>query len=104
MCMLCYELAPEEHWADGGPFDQPSEEARSGRHRRTRLISAVLAPFGLTVTDAGAGPHRMLADRKGRAEIAAGLPSLWQAADQLSSRPIDVLDPALLQSLEQRGA
>lgn len=101
MCVLCYELVPEDHWADGGPAGESSPAARPARHRRTRLIAEVLRPYGLTVSDTGTGPYRVVADRKGRAEVAAGLPALWQAADRLSGRPIDVLDPALLGALTE---
>jgi hypothetical protein len=99
MCVLCYELAPEEHWADASPDGATSATARAARHRRTRLLATVLAPYGLTVSDPGTGPHRVVADRKGAAEVVAGLPATWQAADRLSPRPVDVLDPVLLDAL-----
>jgi hypothetical protein len=100
VCVLCYELAPEEHWSDGAGGGE-QVEARRARHRRTRLLAAVLAPYGLTVSDPGTGPHRLVADRKGAAEVAAGLPAVWRAADRLSPRPVDVLDPAVLDALSR---
>jgi hypothetical protein len=99
LCLLCYELAPEDHWADAAPGAEVSGAPRSARHRRRHLLAAVLAPYGLTVSDPGTGPHWVIGDRKGAGEIAAGLPAIWQAADRLSSRPIDVLDPTLLDAL-----
>ena len=96
MCVLCYELAPEAHWSDGASGDDPN---RSARHRRTKLIAAVLAPYGLTVSDPGTGPHRVIGDRKGAGDVAAGLPATWRVADRLSPRPVDVLDPVLLDAL-----
>jgi hypothetical protein len=99
MCVLCYELAPEDHWSDGVPTGGVVEPPARSRHRRTRILSAVLAPYGLTVSDPGTGRHCTIADRKGSAEVAAGLPAVWQAAGRLSPRPIDVLDPALLAAL-----
>lgn len=104
MCVLCYELAPEDHWSDGRPDDAAGTAARMARHRRTHLVAAVLAPYGLTVSDPGTGPHRLIADRKGGGEIAAALPAIWQAADRLSPRPVDVLDPALLDALSRDPA
>jgi hypothetical protein len=98
VCVLCYELAPEDHWSDGAGGAEAGE-VRRARHRRTRLLAAVLAPYGLTVSDPGTGPHRLVADRKGAAEVAAGLPAVWRAADRLSPRPVDVLDPAVLDAL-----
>jgi hypothetical protein len=99
--VLCYELAPEDHWSDGVSSGEAGEPPARSRHRRTRMLSAVLAPYGLTVSDPGSGRHVTIADRKGAAEVAAGLPAIWQAADRLSPRPVDVLDPALLAALER---
>ena len=101
MCVLCYELAPEDHWADRGQTGDFGGAAGSTRYRRTRLLPRVLAPYGLTISDPGAGPHRVVADRKGAGEMAAGLPAIWQAADRLSTRQIDVLDPELLDALSR---
>jgi hypothetical protein len=103
MCVLCYELAPEDHWADAAPDGQLTGAARSARHRRRHLLAVVLGPYGLTVSDPGTGPHWVIGNRKGAEEVAAGLPAIWQAADRLSSRPIDVLDPALLHALGRGG-
>jgi hypothetical protein len=103
MCVLCYELAPEDHWSDGASTASAAEPPARARHRRTRVLSAVLAPYGLTVSDPGTGAYCTIADRKGSAEVAAGLPAVWQAAERLSPRPVDVLDPALLAALAADG-
>jgi hypothetical protein len=55
------------------------------------------------VSDPGTGPHWVIGNHKGAAEVAAGLPAIWQAADRLSSRPVDVLDPTLLDALGRGG-
>jgi hypothetical protein len=99
MCVLCYELAPEDHWTDGVSVGETTDMPGRPRYRRTRILSAVLTPYGLTVSDPGNGPHRVIADRKGSAEVAAALPAVWEAAERLSSRKIDVLDPDLLAAL-----
>ncbi|MEN3270858.1 hypothetical protein [Pseudonocardia sp.] len=104
MCVLCYELAPEDHWSDNAVMGEPTASPHRSRHRRTRILSAVLAPYGLTVSDPGSGPHRVISDRKGASEIAAALPAVWQAADRLGSRPVDVLDPVLLDALAEGSA
>jgi hypothetical protein len=103
MCVLCYELLPEGHWSDGVSADGEGGSPLRARYARARILSAVLAPYGLTVTDPGSGSHVTVADRKGAAEVAAGLPAVWQAADRLAPRPLDVLDPALLAALEARS-
>ncbi|MEV1175877.1 hypothetical protein [Nonomuraea sp. NPDC049784] len=92
---MCYELVPDDHWSDGVSDAVPGRSL----YRRTRILSAVLAPYGLTVSDPGTGPHCVIANRKGAAEVAAGLPAVWQVAQNLSSRRIDVLDPVLLEAL-----
>ncbi len=103
MCVLCYDLAPAEHWSnevsDGDSNDLPGRS----RYRRTRILSAVLAPYGLTVSDPGSGSYCVIADRKGSAEVVAGLPAVWQAAGRLSPSEIDVLDPELLHALTMGG-
>ncbi len=103
MCVLCYELLPEDHWSDGVSADGDGGSPLRARYARARILSAVLAPYGLTVTDPGSGSHITVADRKGAAEVAAGLPAVWQAADRLAPRPLDVLDPVLLAALEARS-
>lgn len=101
MCVLCYELAPEDHWSDAVVGDQDASGAMpQARRRRVRILSRVLAPYGVTVSDPGSGRHCTVADRKGAAEVVAGLPAVWEAADRLASRPVDVLDTRLLQALE----
>ena len=104
MCVLCYDLAPNEHWSDGVAIGGPEQLPGRPRFRRTRLLSTVLAPYGLTVSDPGVGPYCVIADRKGSAEVVAGLPAVWQAADRLSPRQIDVLDFVLLDALDARAA
>jgi hypothetical protein len=104
VCLLCYQLAPEDDWADAAGADQRVGAARAARHRRRRLVAAVLAPYGLTVSDPGTGPYWVIADRKGASEVAAGLPATWQVADRLAPRPVDVLDPVLLDALARDRA
>lgn len=103
MCVLCYELAPDAHWSDGASDGEMNELPSRSRYRRTRILSAVLAPYGLTVSDPGSGSHCVIADRKGAAEVVAGLPAVWQVADRLLPRQVDVLDPALLEALTSGG-
>lgn len=103
MCVLCYELAPEDHWSDGVSDGEARDLPGRARYRRTRILSVVLAPYDLTVSDPGSGSHCVIADRKGAVEVAAGLPAVWQAGERLSSREIDVLDPVLLETLTMGG-
>jgi hypothetical protein len=100
MCVLCYELAGEGHWTDAAaPASATGEPAARGRYRRTRILNAVLAPAGLTVRTPGPGRSVVVANRKGASEVAVGLGAVWEAADRLGSRRVDLLDPALLDAL-----
>ena len=97
MCLICYEFAADSHWSDALALDAGSGSRQLRvRHRRLRAVKALLAPYGLTVSDPGVGRHLVVSDRKGASKMAADLPALWRAAQSLSPRAIDVLDPALL--------
>ncbi len=99
MCVLCYELVSEAHWSDDLSDRSSGVVAGRSLFRRANLLSTVLAPYGLTVSHPGTGRHCVVADRKGAAELAAGLPEVWRVAQKMTSRPIDVLDPLLLQAI-----
>jgi hypothetical protein len=86
MCSLCGVLR-NEHWADAGT-------GRRDRVIRTALLDRVLGAFGLGVRE-WAGQY-VLTDGKGRTEVADDLAALWAAAERLAGRPLDPLDPALL--------
>lgn len=105
MCVLCYEFADEGHWADAvvPEATAPDELGGRARYRRRRILAEVLRPYGLTVSDPGAGRHVVVSNRKGASEVVAGLPAIWQAAQRLSGRRVDVLDPALLDALTPSG-
>lgn len=95
VCVLCWEFAAEGHWSD----DAAIEAGDRLRYRRTHILSRVLAPYGLGVSYPGSGPLVLIADRKGRTEVAASLPAVWETVDRLLSRQIDVLDQSLLEEL-----
>lgn len=90
MCALCGVLL-SDHWAEQGG-------GRRRRIERVRLVNRVLAHFGLRLDD-WAGRTYVLRDRKGRSVVVPDLSSLWQAAAVLAGRPLDPLDPRLLESL-----
>src|SRR3954447_2648946 len=98
MCPLCGALLTE-HWAD-----PEGAGARRGRVLRTRIVRRVLAGFGVTLSDWG-GTAYVLHDGKGRggggAELGPGLTTLWAEAERLAGRPLDPLDPALVEALRR---
>jgi hypothetical protein len=99
MCVLCYEFAGEDHWADAVTGGEAEDLPLRARYRRLRIVAAVLSSYGLTVSDPGVGRYVVISDRKGASEMATTLPSVWQAAQRLSGRRIDALDEALLDAL-----
>ena len=90
MCALCGVLL-SDHWAEQGG-------GRRRRIERVRLVNRILAHFGLRLDD-WAGRTYVLRDRKGRSEVVPDLGTLWQAAARLAGRPLDPLDPGLLDAL-----
>ena len=97
MCSICCEFAADRHWSDAlAPDTGAGGQTLRVRHRRLRAVKAVLAPYGLTASDPGAGRHLVVTDRKGASIVASDLPALWRAAQGLSPRGIDVLDPDVL--------
>lgn len=101
MCVLCYEFAQEEHWAEAiiASSGEPVRLAPGARYRRLAVLNAVVRPYGLSVSDPGAGRHVVISDQKGSSEVASGLGAFWEVAQKLSSRRIDVLDEDLLVAL-----
>jgi hypothetical protein len=89
MCALCGVLR-NEHWADAGA-------GRRARVLRTTLLEHVLAPSGIGVRE-WAGQY-VVSDGKGRSEVAEDLAALWVAVERLAGKPLDPLDPLLLDAL-----
>ena len=116
MCVLCGALWTEEHWSeieaddrDDSPdgtiafevhVDRRGKRLRD-RARRSQLVSAVFAGYGLTFQD-WEGSSFILRDAKGNSAIAPDLASLWPAAEQILGGPLDPLAPAFLDRVRAR--
>lgn len=72
---------------------------RRARQRRVTLGNAVLRQYGLSLAD-WQGSGFVLRGRTGGAAMVAGLGDLWAEAERLCGRPLDPLDPALLDALD----
>ncbi|MBO6720016.1 MAG: hypothetical protein JJ913_18855 [Rhizobiaceae bacterium] len=59
-------------------------------------MQSVLPAYGLTVHDDGATPGVTLSDRTGRYEMIGDATEVWAAAERMSGRTIDPLDPRFL--------
>ncbi|KIQ01309.1 MULTISPECIES: hypothetical protein [Pseudomonas] len=96
MCGLCGLLGEELHWSD--PLGDTLPRRRE-RLRRIAAINQVLAPFRLTVSDVQ-GASYLVQGATGRQELASGLDQLWLQAEAILGRPLDPLDPRVLDHLE----
>jgi hypothetical protein len=115
MCVLCSQLWVEDHWSDvaSDVLDPGStvvsletHVARRGqrlrdRAERARLFNRVLQGIGLSLQD-WEGSSYILRDAKGRAAVVSNLAQVWPEAESLVGRPLDPLDPVLLQNLRDR--
>jgi hypothetical protein len=97
MCILCYGLTGEEHWTDARIGAEASATVRA---RRRALLTRVMSAHGLDYSDDPTGLTSLISNRKGNVEIARSLGEVWAAAENLAKRPLDPLEPALLQRLD----
>ncbi len=93
MCVLCGALL-SDHWAE-------SDGGRRARAARVRLLNHVLGHYGLSLGD-WAGSVYTVRDGKGGSAVVQDVGTLWQAAEELAGRPLDPLDPGLIETLEAR--
>jgi hypothetical protein len=115
VCVLCSQLRIEEHWADaatgepgGDVVALETHAARRGqrlrdRAERARLFGLVLAARRLTLQD-WEGSTYIVRDAKGQSAVAPDLAHVWAEAERMLGRPLDPLDPDLLQALREQGA
>ena len=105
MCALCGVLGGTEHWADAharpGAFTRNTGPLERRRERARRVLTAnrLLGAFGLALSD-WQGSAFLLSTRTGKTVLVGDLAHLWAVAETLAGRPLDPLDPALLDRLE----
>ena len=75
------------------------DRARSRACFERPYLERVLAHFGLSV-EAWAGSY-VVRDRKGAAAVVTDLGGLWAEAERLAGRPLDPLDPGLVEALSR---
>ena len=109
MCSLCGILGGRGHWTESASspevFAERTEVHTAGRERqqRTRILNVVLGHYGLSVSDWTAGKS-VLRSATGRTALVDNVGELWPAAERLTSRPLDPLDPGLLTALAPLGS
>jgi hypothetical protein len=98
VCSLCGTLYATRHWAEA-PGTGAEVEARRAwmrdRLRRVELLNRVLRPLALSV-DEWEGTAYVLRTRTGESVLCADLATLFVEAERLARRPLDPLDPDLL--------
>ncbi len=104
MCGLCGVLGAEAHWSDAaaspGAFSGAEiRTRRQERFARIELANAILCHYRLKLGDFE-GKSYVLRSATGRQELVPHLPGMWAAAERLTGRPCDPLDPALIAALE----
>ena len=105
MCSLCGVLGGNEHWADAvarpGIYTRNVEriDRRRERANRVRAANRILAAYALSLSD-WQGSSYVIASRTGKSEVIEDLGHLWPAAERLSGRLCDPLDPDLIARIE----
>jgi hypothetical protein len=97
MCGLC-GLLGGVHWTDdavGGALPP-----RQLKLRRAALLNRVLGFYRIRVDD-WQGAALAVRGPTGRSALVDNLAALWPAAEDVAGRPLDPLDPALLDHLER---
>jgi hypothetical protein len=96
MCGLCGVLANADHWADTAV--NPEGATRGAmRQLQTKLANRVLMHYRLKINQTG--DCLLLQSATGQTALVPNLGALWPAADRLTKRPCDPLDPELIQTL-----
>lgn len=109
MCGFCAVFSGVAHWSEtsSDAGDRDSDHGghawRLARQRRLRLVNTVLAHFGCQVDD-WMGGELVVRSQRGRSEMVAQLPQVWQVVENIAQRPVDPLDPALLAALRAVAA
>lgn len=108
MCSLCGVLGGADHWADAaareGVYTRNGDSVRRRLERaeRVRIANRALEHFGMRLAD-WQGASFLLSTLTGKNEIVEDFAHLWPAAERLSGRDCDPLDPGLLARLGFEG-
>lgn len=107
MCVLCGELITNIHWSEGVSSDEKEvvvgdrqRDRMRQRLQKVQVVNKVLSFYGLQLKEWNASKF-VLSDKKGNTKIINHLGELWERADSLTSKDIDVLDTKLLGFLQE---
>lgn len=96
MCGLCGVFGIQDHWSDQADGSRALPD-RLERAHRLAIAKRFLTPFGLNLRE-WQGRY-VIAGRTGKSEVIEHLGGVWQAAERLSGRYCDPLDPVYLERL-----
>jgi len=104
MCGLCGALGGSAHWSEGVADRDGSAASRpwlrrQARQRSVALANAVLRRHRVVVRD-WQGTAFTVTGPTGRMEMADDLGALWRCVETVLGRPLDPLDPELLEALD----
>lgn len=101
MCSLCGTLSAAAHWSEGGG-DRAQVGARREvlreRLRRVKLLNQVLRPIKLRV-DEWQETAYILRSPTGATVLCSDLAAVFAEVGRMHGKPLDPLDPALLEQL-----
>jgi hypothetical protein len=104
MCSLCAALGGSRFWVDAAGHEAFSRDGgklsiRAEREERVRLLGRIAAFYGVSIRDWG-GSSYMLETQSGRRANVYTLSGIWSQLEELSDKPCDPLEPALLSYLD----
>lgn len=104
MCGLCGVLGGSAHWSEGVTGRDETGVPRpwlrrQARHRAVALANAVLRRSRVVVRD-WQGTSFTVTGATGRVEVAEDIGALWACVEAVLGRPLDPLDPELLETLD----
>lgn len=91
MCGLCGLIEEQTDWTD-----LPSDLPR--RQKRLSIVNKITKPLQVTVSDVQ-GVNFLVQTLTGKSALANGLNELWGHIENLTTKPIDVLDESYLDRL-----
>lgn len=89
MCSGCGFPATPGHWTEAAAPD--AGERLRARLRQVRVANRILAPFGLSVAEAGSVPGFQLTNGRGDTRLVRDLGLLWEEAARMAGVPVDPL-------------
>lgn len=107
MCILCGELITQIHWTESASEKMKKSTIVVGEHQGSRkrnrlhkvqLLNQIFAHYGLKLSE-WQGSKFILRNRQGKVALVHDLGALWPAVEEMMGKPLDPLDPTLLEQL-----